>query len=67
MYDNKRNGFIDYLRGIAIVLVVLGHCIQFGQGNAYYVSEAFFENIVFNLDINIIAMISGLLLTYSKP
>lgn len=49
LYDNKRNGFIDYLRGIAITLVILGHCIQFGQGNDYYVSGMFFDSVLFKV------------------
>ena len=42
-----RNNYLDYLRGIAILLVVVGHCIQFGSGSAYLKSGLYFANPLF--------------------
>lgn len=45
--NRKRVIFIDLVKAIAIILVVLGHCIQYGSGNGYLRTEAFFDNVVF--------------------
>lgn len=49
MIKKERDPFIDCMRGLAILLVVLGHSIQFGNGSVYLDSGAFFENIVFKV------------------
>ena len=41
----KRNEFFDIAKGIAIILVVCGHCIQYGSYK--YFNEAFFEDPIF--------------------
>lgn len=33
---HTRNYYFDYLKGIIIILVVLGHCIQYGSGADFY-------------------------------
>ena len=38
----KRNILIDFLKSISIILVVLGHCIQYGSGYLYLVNNNFF-------------------------
>lgn len=40
----KRDPYPDILKGIAIILVILGHCIQFGSGRVYEGSGAFQSN-----------------------
>lgn len=45
----QRNQFLDILRGLAIVLMVFGHCIQYGNGTELIKSNGFFENIIFSL------------------
>jgi fucose 4-O-acetylase-like acetyltransferase len=47
--SNQRDLYFDYLRGIPILLVVLGHCIQYGSGAAFFNNEAYFDNVVFKL------------------
>lgn len=46
---NTRSKFIDCLRAIAIILVVIGHAMQFGSGMHCYIYSDFFENIVFKI------------------
>lgn len=54
MYMNKilsikRNSFIDFTKGVAIILVVVGHCIQYGSGQDYLKGELSFDNNLFKL------------------
>lgn len=64
-----RNTYIDLAKGVAIFLVVLGHCIQYGYSIDYYESRAFFENIVFKIiysfHMPLFALISGYLFYFS--
>lgn len=45
--EKKRNDYIDYVKGIAIILVVIGHSVQYGSGKDYLESAAFFSNPIF--------------------
>lgn len=47
MLKEKRSEVIDFIRGIAIILVVYGHAIQYTSGYNYLTDGLFFENIVF--------------------
>lgn len=64
-----RDNSIDFLRGIAIVLVVLGHCVQYGSGSAFYESEAYFGNwlfrFIYSFHMPLFALISGYLFFWS--
>ena len=42
----KKRQTISIIKGIGIILVVLGHCIQCGSGVAYLEQEQFYENFV---------------------
>lgn len=44
-----RNKKIDYIKGITIILMLFGHCIQFGSGRVYEEAGSFFSNKVFQL------------------
>lgn len=44
-----RSHKIDYIKGVLIFLVVLGHAIQYGSGHEYLVEESFFEDPIFKL------------------
>ena len=65
---NNRIIFIDLVKAIAIILVVLGHCIQYGSGNVYLRTEAFFDNILFktiySFHMPLFMLISGYLFAY---
>lgn len=43
----ERNSNIDYAKGLLIVLVVLGHGLQFGFGTVYESAELFFDDYLF--------------------
>ena len=65
----KRNIYIDFVKGIAIVLVVLGHCIQYGSGHVYLFEEEFFNNslykLIYSFHMPLFILISGFLFAYS--
>ena len=60
-----RNNYLDYIRGIAIFLVVVGHCIQFGSGSAYLKSGLYFANplfkFIYSFHMPLFMLISGYL------
>lgn len=62
---NERNKYIDIVKCIAIFLVVLGHCIQYGSGKLYIQNELFFDNIIFKIiysfHMPLLMLISGYL------
>lgn len=43
----KRNEYIDSVKGIAIILVVVGHCVQYGSGQDYFTGGTFFSDALF--------------------
>lgn len=49
--DSSYDIRLDIIKGIAIILVVMGHCIQYGSGNDYYTSALFLKKIYLNLYI----------------
>lgn len=61
-----RNEKIDFIRGIAIILVVVGHCIQNGGNHFFITNNLFFENILFRIiysfHLPLFALLSGYLL-----
>ena len=62
----ERNCTIDFLKCIAILLVIFGHCIQYGSGIAYCDNQIFFDNFLFkyiySFHMPLFAAISGYLL-----
>ena len=45
----KRDQYWDLLKGMAIVLMLIGHSIQCGNGYEYYIERDFFDNTTFKL------------------
>lgn len=45
----KRDVYPDVIKGIAIILVLLGHSIQFGSGAEYLTEQMYFDNWLFKL------------------
>lgn len=70
MVHTNRNKYIDVLRGIAILLMIIGHSIQFGGGIEYYSSNLFYDNYIFKLiygfHMPLFAIISGYLFYISN-
>lgn len=60
---SKRNSKIDYLRGIAILLVVLGHTIS---GIVVDYENSILYNIIWTLQMPIFFVISGYINKYSR-
>lgn len=71
--DNEKmsnnNKFINYLRGIAAVLVIVGHCIEYGNGKIYLENQAAYDCIVFKIiysfHMPLFGLLSGYTLYYS--
>lgn len=62
---DQRSSYLDLIKGIAIILVVVGHCIQYGSGAAYLTEEGFYANVVFkciySFHMPLFALVSGYL------
>ena len=43
----KRNGYIDFTKGVAILLVLVGHAIQYCYGAEYFQQGTYFGNPIF--------------------
>lgn len=61
----ERIEYLDFARGFAVCLVVLGHCIQYGSGsdflyNADYFADPLFQGI-YSFHMPLFALISGCL------
>ena len=42
--NKTRDLYFDIIKGLAILLVVAGHCIQYGNGLEYMCNKEYFEN-----------------------
>ncbi len=60
---NQRNQFVDIMRGIAMLLVVLGHTMT---GCTVGAEESFLFNIVWSLQMPLFILISGYVTRYSR-
>lgn len=62
---SEREILPDILRGFAIILVVLGHCIQEGSGEAYRTESAYFSDrlyqFIYSFHMPLFMLISGYL------
>ncbi|MDD6628190.1 MAG: acyltransferase [Lachnospiraceae bacterium] len=65
----ERDKYLDILRGTAVILMVLGHCIQYGNGRAFSQPDIFFNNTAFQLiysfHMPLFMLISGYLFIYT--
>lgn len=61
----KRNPYIDIVKAILIILVIIGHSIQYGSGPTYIEKQSFFNNYIFkfiySFHMPLFIMISGYL------
>ncbi len=64
-----RNQSIDFLRGIAVILVVVGHAVQLANGLDYRNSGVFYEEpvyrFIYGFHMPLFHLISGYLAAYS--
>lgn len=61
--QKERNNYIDILRGIAMLMVVLGHTIT-GCTTGY--ENSFLYNVIWSLQMPLFVLISGYITRYSK-
>lgn len=65
----ERNFYIDFIKGLAIILVIVGHSIQYGFGQSYLENELFFDNWIFRFiygfHMPLFMLISGYCFYYS--
>lgn len=46
---DNRIQYLDVTKAVAIILVIIGHAIQYSNGMIYRTSEAFYDNLVFKM------------------
>lgn len=67
--NHSRNEFLDYLKGISIILVFIGHCIQYGSGEVFFYDAGFFENnlfkFIYSFHMPLFMLVSGYLFYYT--
>lgn len=65
----QRNRYLDILRGVAVFLMVFGHCFQYGNGTELIESTDFFYDIVFEViysfHMPLFMILSGYLFYYT--
>lgn len=65
----QRNQYLDILRGMALILMVFGHCLQYGNGTEFIESGGFFYNRIFRLiysfHMPLFMLLSGYLFFYT--
>ena len=44
----QRSAYLDVIKGVTIILVVVAHCIQFGSGEQFYAGQQCFSDPVFS-------------------
>ena len=61
----KRSRYLDIIKAILIILVIIGHSIQYGSGSTYLEKQLFFNNYLFkfiySFHMPLFIMISGYL------
>lgn len=65
----ERDPLIDIIKGVAILLVLVGHVIQFASGAEYQKSGAFYDNalfkIIYSFHMPLFMVVSGFLFHHS--
>lgn len=65
----NHNKTLNNIKGLAIILVLIGHCIQYCNGNIYFDNQLYFDNIIFKLiygfHMPLFMIISGYLFSFS--
>lgn len=66
----RRSHFIDAIKGILILLVIIGHCIQYGNGYYYLDNELFYNDFMFrsiySFHMPMFMIVSGYLFCFSN-
>lgn len=63
----SRSEYLDFVKGTAIILVELGHCVQWGSGAAFLSSGLFFEDglfrFIYSFHMPLFMLVSGYVFT----
>jgi fucose 4-O-acetylase-like acetyltransferase len=66
---STRSKTLDIVKGITILLVIVGHCIQFGSGRNFFNKQLFYENIpfkvIYSFHMPLFMLVSGYLFFFS--
>lgn len=64
-----RNYYLDFVKGFAILLVEIGHSIQYGSGAEFLISEAFFSDwlfrFIYSFHMPLFMLVSGYVFYWS--
>ena len=64
--SNQRIEMIDCIKALAIIMVVIAHCIEYGSGSIYLNNQEYFSNYIFkaitSFHMPLFMFISGFLL-----
>lgn len=65
----QRNRYLDILRGVALILMVFGHCLQYGNGTEFIENSRFFDNwlfqLIYSFHMPLFMLLSGYLFFYT--
>ena len=66
--DLRRADFLDVIKGFAVILMIIGHCIQYGSGYSNLINGAHFSNVLFkfiySFHMPLFMLVSGYLFFY---
>lgn len=60
-----REHWVDSVKGVAIYLMVLGHCIQYASHDGYIFGDNFMFKLIYSFHMPLFMLISGYLFWYS--
>lgn len=64
-----RSAYLDFVKGIAIILVELGHCVQWGSGAEFRNSGLFYEDglfrFIYSFHMPLFMLVSGYVFYWS--
>lgn len=65
----QRSQYLDILRGSALILMVFGHCLQYGNGTEFIKNSGFFYNrlfqVIYSFHMPLFILLSGYLFFYT--
>ncbi|MEG0408684.1 MAG: acyltransferase family protein [Bacilli bacterium] len=65
----ERNQLIDVIKAIAIILVIVGHSIQYGAGEMFFNTQSYFDNglfkFIYSFHMPLFMLVSGYLFYFS--
>jgi len=64
----KRDAYLDIVKGVAIIAVAFGHCIQFGSGAEFLKGDFFYNDVfrfIYSWHMPLFMLVSGYLFSFS--